>query len=193
MTVTIIDLWLPILVAAIAVFFASFIVWMVLNYHQPDIKKLPNEDEVKAMQTAAGIAPGQYMWPNCESKAEMNSDEFKERFNAGPWGVMIIPSTKPNLGRNLILMFSFYLVVGVFVAYITTQARVAGADFLSVFQIAGATAFAAYALGNFPHSVFFFRPRRALLTELIDATVYTLITAGIFAAMWPAAPTPALP
>lgn len=189
MTVTLIDLWLPILVAAIAVFFASFIIWMVLNYHQPDIKKLANEDEVKAMQTAAGLAPGQYMWPNCASKAEMQSDEFKERFSAGPWGAMIIPATKPNLGRNLILMFSFYLVVGVFVAYITSEAREAGANYLSVFQVAGAVAFAAYALGGFPTSVFFFRPRRALLTELLDNTVYTLITAGIFAAMWPVAPT----
>lgn len=190
---TIIDLWLPILVSAVAVFIASFIIWMVLNYHQPDIKKLPNEDEVKSMQAAASLPPGQYMWPNCASKAEMNSDEFKQRFSAGPWGAMIIPSSKPNLGKNLVLMFLFYIVVGVFVAYITTQARAAGADYLSVFQVAGATAFAAYALGGFPTSVFFFRPARALLTDLLDATIYALLTAGIFAAMWPAAAVPALP
>jgi hypothetical protein len=36
-------LWLPILLSAVIVFFASFIMHMVLAYHKSDYRKLPDE------------------------------------------------------------------------------------------------------------------------------------------------------
>ena len=38
------ELWLPIVVSAVIVFFASFLAWMVLPHHNGDWKGLPNED-----------------------------------------------------------------------------------------------------------------------------------------------------
>jgi hypothetical protein len=37
-------LWLPIMVSAVIVFFASFIIHMVLTYHKSDYRKLSDED-----------------------------------------------------------------------------------------------------------------------------------------------------
>ena len=39
-------LWLPILLSPVIVFFASFIIHMVLTYHRSDYRKLPDEDRV---------------------------------------------------------------------------------------------------------------------------------------------------
>ena len=46
--VSIISLWLPILLSAVAVFIASSVIHMVLKYHNSDFKKIPAEDEVMA-------------------------------------------------------------------------------------------------------------------------------------------------
>ena len=42
--VSLTSLWLPIVLSAVIVFFASAIMHMVLNYHKSDYKKLANED-----------------------------------------------------------------------------------------------------------------------------------------------------
>lgn len=190
MDVSVLDLWLPILLSAVAVFIASFMMWMVLPHHNKDIKKLPNEDEFRERFRAMNPGPGQYMWPNCADKEEMKSEEFKQRFAEGPWGVMIVPNGKPNFGRNLALMFVFLVVAGVFVAYLTAEARVAGASFVEVFQVATTVGVAAHVLGSFPHAVFFSRPVRAIVTDTADGLVYAVITGLVFAALWPAGATP---
>ena len=48
MDVTLIDLWLPILVAAVIVWFASALIWMAMPHHKKDIKKLPDAKDGKA-------------------------------------------------------------------------------------------------------------------------------------------------
>ena len=40
-------LWLPIVVAAVFIFFVSFVLHMVLPWHKGDYKKLPAEDEIR--------------------------------------------------------------------------------------------------------------------------------------------------
>lgn len=180
-----IDLWLPILVSSVAVFFASFVVWMVLPHHKADIKKLPDEKALTTKLDELNIPPGTYMWPNCSTKEEMGSEEFKARFEAGPWGSINILGSKPSFGRNLGLTFFFYVVLSTFVAYITGEAREPGAAFGAVFQIAGATAILGYCAGGVPGAIFFGKPGRFMLTELIDGIAYGLITGAIFAWMWP--------
>ena len=44
--VTLAALWLPILVSAILVFFASSLFHMVLPFHRSDYRKVPSEDAV---------------------------------------------------------------------------------------------------------------------------------------------------
>ena len=94
---------------------------------------------------------------------------------------------RPNFPRNLVLTFLFYIVVGIFVGYITTLARAPGATFLEVFRVAGATAILGYCAGSIPGAIFMGTPRRFVLTGLIDGTVYGLLTAVTFALLWPAA------
>jgi hypothetical protein len=45
--VSIPSLWLPILVSAIIVFLASWILHMFLPYHRSDFQKVPSEDECR--------------------------------------------------------------------------------------------------------------------------------------------------
>jgi len=125
------------------------------------------------------------MWPNCADKKEMNSEAFKARMEAGPWGNITVLADKPNFGRNLAMVFAFYVVLSVFVAYITGQARPAGAGFLPVFRVAGATAVLGYCFGSIPNALFFGKPARFVLTDFIDALVYGLMTGAIFAWLWP--------
>ena len=44
--VSIVSLWLPILLSAVAVFLISSIIHMVLQYHKNDFVKLPSEEPV---------------------------------------------------------------------------------------------------------------------------------------------------
>ena len=60
--VTLVDLWMPIVVAAVIVFLASSIIHMALRYHRSDYKGLPNEAAVTSAIGSA-IATGQYMFP----------------------------------------------------------------------------------------------------------------------------------
>ena len=84
---------------------------------------------------------------------------------------------------NTVLLF--YVVVGIFVAYITIQAREAGATFAAVFRVAGATAILAYCAGQIPGAIFFSKPGRFVLTDFIDGLVYGILTGIVFAWLWP--------
>lgn len=186
------DLWLPILVSAVVVFFASALAWMVLPHHKPDIQKLENEDAFTAALKGQGIKPGCYMFPGCDS-ASMKTDEGKARYKAGPWGTLSLQAGPPNFGRNLATVFVFYLVVGVFVAYLAHFAPSAGSDFKGTFRITAAAAMACYCLGGIPGGIFFGRSLRAMAMDFIDGFVYALLTGAVFGFLWPAAQTPALP
>lgn len=54
-------LWMPILVSAIVVFFASYFTHMVFPHHRSEFGKLPNEDA--AMDAVRGSSAGGYMFP----------------------------------------------------------------------------------------------------------------------------------
>ncbi len=183
---TVADLWLPILVSSVAVFFASFLAWMVLPHHKADIKFLPDEKSFDQYLTSLNLAPGTYMWPGCNSADDMKSEEYKQRYAAGPWGSLNVRETQPSFGRNLVLVFICYAVISTFVAYLTSQARSEGATFASVFQVAGATAVLAYCAGQVPGAIFFSKPCRFFCTDMIDGVVYGLITGAVFAWLWPA-------
>ena len=180
------QLWLPVLVSAVVVFILSFLDWMVLPHHKADVKVLPDEKVLTDHLRQLNLAPGMYMWPNC-SGAERKSAEFKARYDAGPWGSMTVLDRKPNFALNLFLVFVFYVLVSVFVGYLTANARAAGAAFAPVFQVAGATAVLGYCAGAIPGALFFGKPGRFMLTDFIDSLVYGLATGLIFAWLWPAA------
>ena len=62
--IPLIALWLPTLLSAVIVFFASFIMHMVLAYHKSDYRKLPDEDRVTDALRSAGVRRGPaYFFP----------------------------------------------------------------------------------------------------------------------------------
>ena len=178
-------LWLPIVVAAIIVFFASFIMHMVLKYHQSDCHQLPDEDKVLAGLRAGGLKPGFYMFPYC-SHQDMKNPAMQEKFKQGPVGTMtVLASGPPAMPKYLVKWFVFCLVIGFFTAYLTAHTVAAGASYLVVFRVAGTAAFMAYGLGNLVNGIWKGQPWGMTIKEVIDGLIYGLLTAGTFGWLWP--------
>ncbi|MBM4108417.1 MAG: hypothetical protein FJ255_06330 [Phycisphaerae bacterium] len=186
------ELWLPILLSAVAVFLVSWIAWMALPHHKPDFHKLADEDALLNALRSQKIGPGVYLFPGCDMK-EMKDPAKKARWEAGPHGSLAVLAGRPNFVKNLVSVFIFYVVVSFLTAYVTSTALAPGAEYLKVFRIAGAVAIMAYSLGGIPHGLFFGRTARAMAMDVIDGVVYGLVTAGFFAWLWPAAAVPAIP
>ena len=176
---------LPILLSAVIVFVASSLVHMVLTYHRSDYGKLPNEDAVGAALRAGNAAPGSYLIPHM-SMAEMRSPEGIEKFKKGPVGMLILrPSGAPGMGKNLVQWFVFTVVVGVFVAYVTSRTLAAGVGYLPVFRVAGTVAWLAYAGGAPIDSIWRGQPWSVTVKAIFDGLLYALLTAGAFGWLWP--------
>ncbi len=188
------ELWLVILIATVCVFFASSIMWMLMPHHKKDIQFLEdNEDGYIDAVKSLAIKPGMYMYPGCDhskSKSDERKTELKERWDAGPWGVLTVYDGKPNFAMNLIKTFIAFLIITTFVAYITGIGVQPGADYLHVFRVAGATAVLGHCMGGLCGSFFMGKPTRFIITDFIDGVVYALVTAGIIASMWPAGINP---
>ena len=180
------QLWLPILVAAALVFVAGFLSWMLLPFHKKEWKKLPDEDGFFADLKARGIGSGRYMFPSYAGE-DCKDPAFLERWNKGPHGTITIWPRTPNMGRNLALSFVFYVVVGVFVAYLAGLVLEPGAEYLKVFQVTGTAAILAYLFGQIPDMIWFQRSLGGFVLAVFDGVVFGLLTAGAFAGFWPAA------
>ena len=184
--VTIPELWLPILLSAVAVFVASSVIHMFLGYHFNDYGKLPDENAFADAIRKLNIPAGSYMFPKPSSAADMKTAEYQEKAKKGP-GVILTtwPGANPNMASNLAMWFVFCLVVGVFAAYVAGRALPAGADYLAVFRFAGVTAFVAHTLGGWGESIWYKRPWSVTAKNTFDGLVYALLTAGVFGWLWP--------
>lgn len=186
--VSIISLWLPIILSAVAVFILSSIIHMVFPYHKSDFKKLPTEDQVREDLGKANIPPGDYMFPYTRDSKERNSQEFKDKMNKGPVGTLTaFPSGTFNMGSSLALWFLYSLLVGIFAAYITGRAIAPEALDSSVFRFAGTVAFIGYGLALMQDSIWFKRGWATTFKFMFDGLIYGLLTGAIFYWLWPAA------
>lgn len=181
-------LWLPILVAAVFVFVVSSVVHMVLPIHKADYKGLPGEANVLAAIRGESVQPGDYMFPFCTSMSEMGSDEMMAKFNQGPVGFITVLANGPMaIGKSLLTWFVYTLVIGVFVAYLTNLAHVAGADSMAVFRTAGTIGVLAYATGSVPNSIWKGTPWSTTARFIFDGILYGVATGAAFAWLWPSA------
>ncbi len=179
------ELWLPILLTAAAVFFASFILWTGLPLHKGDYVAPPDEASIQDAITAHGFGPGQYCFPWCAG-GKMNDPAYLERLKRGPWAVLVVMSRAPSMGRSLGQWMAMQLIVATLIAY-AAHAALAGtaADSTRVFQVVGAIALLAYAGNTATNSIWRGMPWRATATALLDGILYSLIAAAIFAWRWP--------
>ena len=178
------SLWLPIVVAAVAVFFASYLAWMVLPHHRSDWSGLKNEEEVRSV--LRGTTPGEYSLPHAATREAYKSEEWKAKCTEGPAALLtVIPSGPPKMGKSLVQWFIYCLVVSLFVAYVTSRAVPAGSEYLRVFQIAGTVAFLAYSAAHVSGAIWMGHRWSRALKDVLDGLVYGLLTAGIFGWLWP--------
>ena len=184
--VGIVALWLPILLSAVIVFFASAIVHMALRYHWSDYSRMPGEDHVRDAIRKGGVGPGEYNFPHAASPAEMRAPDIVERFKQGPVGLItVLPSGEPAMGKNLVQWFVYSLVVGVLAAYVAGRTLGAGAEYLQVFRVAGTVAFVAYAGAQPIESIWKGRKWSTTGKNILDGLIYALLTAGTFGWLWP--------
>ena len=184
--VTIASLWMPILVATVLVFLASFVIHMVLPIHRNDLNKLPDEPGIMAALGKYSLPPGDYIMPHGGGREAMKDPAFIEKMKQGPIAFMtVMPSGPPRMGAQLALWFVYCLVIGVFAAYLTGRTVAAGASYMVVFRIAATVAFLGYAGALWQQAIWFRRNVTATLKSTIDGLVYGLLTGGAFGWLWP--------
>jgi hypothetical protein len=182
--ITILSLWLPILLSAMVVFLASMIVWPTL--HRSDYKGLPDEEAAVKALRPQNLKPGMYNIPNIPTRADLKKPEVIKKFEEGPIGFLtVLPRGVPEMGKNLMLSFLYYLSIGIMVAYVASRTLSVGAEYLAVFRITGTVAWLAYGMAVIPEAIWFGRPWSAVSKTLIDALIYGLLTAGVFGWLWP--------
>jgi hypothetical protein len=179
------QLWLPIVVSGVIVFFVSALFWMVSPHHQMEWGKLPNEAAVLAALRANPAAPGQYTIPGVNSPAERKNPEWRAALEQGPTAIITLrKGGMGNMGAQMMQSLVGNLVVSFFVAYVASHALPADANYLQVFRIVGATSFMSYAFASIPDSVWFGRPWSSFFKQCFDALVYAGLTAGVFGWLW---------
>jgi hypothetical protein len=97
----------------------------------------------------------------------------------------------------MLLTLLVYLAVSVLVGYLGWNALphagvAAGAlseslrpGFAKIMQVLGTAGVLAYCFASLPNDIWFQRSGREVLTSLIDGVIFGLITAAVFAWLWP--------
>jgi len=179
-------LWLPILVSAVIVFFASFVMHMVLSYHRSDYRGLPDEDRITDAMRNGGVKPGPaYFFPYCSFK-EMKSAPMVEKMKRGPVGFLtVLPSGPPAMGKNLVQWFLYCLVISIFAAYLSGRLLAPETAFRQVFRVVGTIAFLGYGAAHVQESIWSGRSWVVTFKHVFDSLIYAVLTAGTFAWLWP--------
>ncbi|MEX2270651.1 MAG: hypothetical protein WD690_04240 [Vicinamibacterales bacterium] len=181
------SLAIPIVLSAVFVFLASFVLHMAIEqWHKGDLDRLPDEDRVMDALRPFNLRPGNYAMPLPHGLAEMKSPGFVEKMKKGPVAFITVAEPgPPTMGKQLVLWFLYSIVVSIFAAYIASRALGYGADYLDVFRFAGTTAFAGYSLALMHESIWWRRKWSATIKSMIDGLIYALLTAGTLGWLWP--------
>lgn len=180
---TLAALWLPILLSAIVVFIASWIMWTVLPHHKSDWISIPDSEAMETALRGMSIQPGMYVFPRSMSGDREAMRELADKHS----GYMVVrPMGVPNMGKALAGWFIVNLVIMLLVAYVGAVSLGGGADYLTVFRVVGTAAILAYCSGHLVYGVWFDHSWSAVGKHVVDGIVYGLLTAGIFGWLWPA-------
>ena len=182
-----VDLLLPALLAAVAVFFVSSLVHMVLPIHKGDYGVMPNEEPVLEAMRKSGVPPGHYMLPGCTSMQEMQAPEFQAKLNSGPVGFMTLRQPGPfNMGKQLGTWFLFSFVVSLCIAYVLGSCIPMGeAAGTLVFRMAATIGLLTYGLSASTESIWKCVSWKITAKFWFDGLLYGLATGAVFMWMWP--------
>jgi hypothetical protein len=180
------SVWLQVIVSAVVVFVASWILHMALKYHKADMKPLPNEEAVREALAKGDPVPGIYATPHCADFKEMKEPAMQAKYEKGPVALItFFPKGAPNMGKHLGLWFGFCLLVSFISAYVARHTLHAGDDGMLVMRITGSVAFAGYSLSNLQDSIWHGQPWSNTARAVVDGAVYALLTGLVFRLMWP--------
>jgi hypothetical protein len=116
----------------------------------------------------------------------MKNPAFLEKRKKGPVAIFtIMPGGDFGMGPQLAQWFVYCVVVSLFAAYIASRALQPGAEYLRVSQLASCTAFAAYALGQWPQTIWYKKSAAATIRNTIDSLLYAFLTGGTLGWLWP--------
>lgn len=174
------SLCIPIIAATVALFFASYLSWMVLPFHRKDWVKHAKEDQFMQAVRDCEIPIGSYMFPGCGSPEEMKSEAYAKKWEAGPCGVLSV-YPQVNMGRNLGLTFLCFLVVIFCLAYLATLALQPGANFMAVFRFVSTAALMTFLAAIVQHAIWF---HSRIVGHILESIAYAAISGAFFAAMW---------
>ena len=175
------SLILPIVLSTVALFFASFLAWMVIPLHRKDWVKLEREDDLIATVRDLGASPGNYMFPGCETPADMKSEEYNKKWETGPCGTITV-FPKVSMGKNLVLTFLFFLSCNICLAYLATLGLDEGASFRQVFRFVSTAGLLTFLAAIVQHAIWF---HNRIIGHIIESIGYAIITGVIFGALWP--------
>jgi hypothetical protein len=179
-------LWLPIIASAVAVFVVSALLHMLLTYHNSDYRQVPNEDEVRAAINKGGLTAGQYILPYAVGMGAKDP-LIQQKMKEGPTGfLMLRKPSGPEMGPALGQWFVLTLVLAFLIAYVAALAIAPGADHMTVFRVVSVIAFLAYSGTQAQEAIWRAVPWVAVIKTIFDGLVFALVTAGVFALMWPA-------
>lgn len=184
LSVSLPELWLPIVVATIAVFFLSMIAWTIAPHHKPEARPLGDERSLFGLIKGQTIAPGSYYFPYCDA-SEMKTDDGKRRYAEGPWGRLVLYPKRPSMGASLLGSFLLYLTVSLALAFLGSETIAPGATFARVMTVIGTGAILAYTAAVMPQIIWFDRRSKVFAAHLFDGVVYGVATGASFASLWP--------
>jgi hypothetical protein len=184
--VSLLSLWLPIVVSAVVVFLASWLLHMLVGHHRHDLRKIPQEDAVVQALRTAQIDAGDYMAPHVSSPAQMREPEFLEKRRRGPIVLLTLSAGgEPRMAKPLAQWFVYLLIVSLLCAYVACHTLAVGAAYLKVFRVVGTVAFMGFAMGQPHQSIWWQRQWSTTFKYMLDGLIYGLLTAGVFGWLWP--------
>ena len=186
MSVSLLQLWLPIVVGTLLAWIASAVIHMAIKYHNSDYQQLDNEDEVMDAVRNGSPKLGIHTFPFCIDMADMKKESVQQKFANGPVGMLtVFPNGMPPMGKLVLQQIAYFLVGSIVIAYCATLALDPGAEYMTVFLFVAVTGFLAFGWAVVPFSIWFGHLWSMTAKYLLDGLIYGAVVAGVFAWLWP--------
>lgn len=186
MSIDYMTLWMVILAATAIAWLGSCVIWMLLPHHRSDYHQLPDEQALRETLNGQSLKPGMYYFPFCKSFKDMDSPLIKQRMEEGPVGFMTLGQPGgPKMGPLMIQQLLYFLVGCALIAYVVALGYTPGDDYLAIFRVTSAVAFATFGFAVIPEAIWYGRRWSVIAKYLFDALFYALLVAGVFGWLWP--------
>ncbi|MBR7799453.1 hypothetical protein [Undibacterium fentianense] len=183
---TLLALWLPILLTAVGVFFASSLIHMVFKWHNSEYRPLPNDEDVRQALAPIKNEPGMYATPHCPDMKDMQTEAVQQKFRDGPVALITVRKPgAPTMGRYLLQWFALNLSVAALGGLLALQTMGLYANPHYAGHFIGLFTMIVYACGSIQESIWMGRPWSATFKNILDSLIYGVVSALVFWQFWP--------